>query len=459
MRFIKTILKSVYRKLFCGKLYYFERRFAKEQKNDMRYLDKEIEKYALEIMPPSFEENIVSNRIAFLATELYDYGGHTEVIKNIIESLPKEYECKLFLARKYRTLRCAPVKMMEILQYCKMDGVNFGYENDKRALLKMFGKITEFAPKAIFIFIHNNDVFSVALLALLKKWTKIKIFYSDICSHQFSIGMSFADLILEAMPSTVFITQKYRGFKNTSMNWICHLPREKLPVITENEILEMRKKILPPDALCTVSGAAAYKFFEDDDSPYLKMIERLLNKNENLYHILITEFTPRHKNIFDSIFKNSTAKDRIKLLNFTPNFKLLFKCADVFIDSFPVSSAFTMIDLMSLKVPFVAQKNRDNIAFSFHEYLAPDYSYMFDNAQDMEAGIEDLLFSKERRKQITEMNFEHFLNFFEGKKYASRLIDLANCDDLSKVYDKEIDEEQYKDFKKMELLPFPYGLS
>jgi hypothetical protein len=458
MKFVKTILKSIYRRL-CGRLYYFEQRFAKEQKDDMRYLDTEIEKYALENISQNFEENIISNRIAFLATELYDFGGHTEVIKNIIESLPKECESKLFLAKKYRTLRLAPIKMKEILQYCKMDGVNFGYERDKKALLKMFRKITEFAPKALFVFIHNNDVFSTALLTLLKKRTKIKIFYTDICSHQFSIGMSFADLILECMPSTAFITQKYRGFKNTSMTWICHLPQEKIPIITEGEVLEMRKKILPPNALCTVSGAAAYKFFENDDSPYLKMIKRLLEKNENLYHILITEFTPRHKNIFDSIFKNTATENRIKLMNFTPNFRLVFKCADVFIDSFPVSSAFTMIDLMSLKIPFAAKINRDNVAFSFHEYLAPDYPYMFDNVQDMETGIENLLFHKELREQIAEKNFEHFLNFFEGKKYARRLMDLANCDDLSKMYDKEINEEQYKDFKKMELLPFPYGLN
>ena len=458
MKFVKPILKSIYRN-FCGRLYSFEQRFAKEQKNDMRYLDIEIEKYALENIPQNFEENIITNRIAFLATELYDFGGHTEVIKNIIESLPEEYESKLFLAKKYGTLRYAPVKIKEILQYCKMYGVNFGYENDKRALLKMFCKIMEFAPKVLFVFIHNNDVFSTALLALLKKRTKIKIFYTDICSHQFSIGMSFADLILECMPSTAFITQKYRGFKNTSMTWICHLPQEKLPVITEGEVLEMRKKLLHPKALCTISGAAAYKFFGNDDSPYLKMIKRLLEKNENLYHILITEFTPRHKNIFDSIFKNTAAENKVKLMNFTPNFRLLFKCADVFIDSFPVSSAFTMIDLMSLKVPFAVKINRDNVAFSFHEYLAPDYPYMFDNVQNMETGIENLLFHKECREQVVEKNFEHFLNFFEGKKYAKRLINLANCDDLSKVYDREINEEQYKDFKKMELLPFPYGLN
>ncbi|MDR3000843.1 MAG: hypothetical protein LBU89_06215 [Fibromonadaceae bacterium] len=454
MKLVKIILKTIYRNL-CGRLYYFERRFAKEQKNDMRYLDREIEKYALKINLPDFEEKIIDNRIAFLATELYDFGGHTEVIKNIIESIPEEYESKLFLAKRYGTFRRAPVKMMEILQHCKADGVNFGYENDKRALLKMFNKITEFAPKAIFVFMHNNDVFNTALLALLKNKTKIKIFYSDICSHQFSIGMSFAHLILEGMPSVAFITQKYRGFKNTHMNWICYLPHEKLPVITEN----LREEILPPGTLCTVSGAAAYKFFENDDSPYLEMIERLLKRNENLHHILITEFTPRHKKIFDSIFKNSPVKNRIKVLNFNPNFKTLFKCADVFIDSFPVSSAFTMIDLMSLKVPFAVKINKDNIAFSFHEYLAPDYPYAFESVQTLETGIEELLLNKEHREQIVEKNFEHFLDFYEGKKYASRLIDLVNCDDLSKMYDKEIDEERYKDFKKMELLPFPYGLS
>jgi len=443
---MKAILKYIYRTI-CGKLYSFERRFAKEQQNDMRYLDREIEKYALEINLPDFEDNIIDNRIAFLATELYDFGGHTEVIKNIIASLPQEYESKLFLAKKYRTFKCAPVKMMEILQYCKADGVNFGYGNDKRSLQKIFEKIVEFAPKAIFIFIHNNDVFSTALLSMLKNRTKIKVFYSDICSHQFSIGMSFADLIMEAMPSTAFITQKYRGFKNTVINGICYLPREKLPVIAEKS--------------CggTISGAAAYKFFENNDSPYLEMIERLLRKNENLRHTLITEFTPRHKKIFDSIFKHSPAKNRIDIVKFTPNYKYLFKSADVFIDSFPVSSAFTMIDLMSLNVPFVAKINRENIAFSFHEYLTPGYPYMFENVRDMEAGIEELLSNKERRKQIAEKNFEYFLNFYEGKHYAGRLIDLVNCDDLSRVYCEQIEEEKYKNFKKMELLPFPFGLS
>lgn len=440
---MKAIFKYIYRNL-CGKLYSFERRFAKEQQNDMRYLDSEIEKYALEINLPDFEDKIIDNRIAFLATELYDFGGHTEVVKNIIASLPQEYESRLFLAKKYRTFKCAPVKMIEILQYCKADGVNFGYGNDKRSLQKMFEKIVEFAPKAIFVFMHNNDVFCTALLALLKNKTKIKIFYSDICSHQFGIGMSFADLIMEAMPSTAFITQKYRGFKNTVINGICYLPWEKLPVIAENSYGG------------TISGAAAYKFFDNNDSPYLEMIERLLRRNENLRHTLVTEFTPRHKKIFDSIFKNSSAKNRIRILNFTPNFKSLFKSADVFIDSFPVSSAFTMIDLMSLKVPFVTKINKDNIAFSFHEYLAADYPYMFENLQDMEAGIEELLFSKERREQIVEKNFEHFLNLYEGRKYANNLIDLINRDDL---HCEEISEERYKDFKKMELLPFPFGLS
>jgi hypothetical protein len=55
------------------------------------------------------------------------------------------------------------------------------------------------------------------------------------------------------------------------------------------------------------------------------------------------------------------------------------------------------------------------------------------------------------------MNYEHFLNVFEGTKYAKRIIDLANCDDLSKVYDKEVNEDCYKDFKEVKLLKFPYG--
>jgi hypothetical protein len=457
---LKILLKTIYRRLFCGKLYYFERRFAKEQQNDMRYLDKEIEDYALKITPVNFEKKISNNKIALLATELYDFGGHTEVIKNVVKSIANKCSCKLFLAKKHGSLRCAPVKIKNIQQYSEIDGVNLGYANDKKILLKMFSKITAFAPKAIFVFIHNNDVFCTALLALLKKHTDIKIFYFDLGSHQFSIGMSFADLILEGMPSTAFITQKYRGFKNTNVSWLCYLQKEKLPDFTESQILAAKKKIgLPSSAISTLSGATSYKFFTENESPYLEMIKRLLEKHENLYHVLITELNPRQKLILNSIFEKSHAKSRIIVMNFTTDFKLFFKCADVFIDSFPVSSALTMVDLMSLHVPFAAKINKDNPAFSFHEYLTPNYPYMFCEIDDFEKGINELLLNAELRKKIAEMNFEHFLNVFEGTKYASRIIDLVNCEDLSKVYDKEIDGEQYKDFGEIKLLTFPHGFA
>ncbi|GBU26215.1 hypothetical protein R83H12_02909 [Fibrobacteria bacterium R8-3-H12] len=55
----------------------------------------------------------------------------------------------------------------------------------------MFRKITEFAPKALFVFIHNNDVFSTALLALLKKSLKAKYSYSVITGNfSWAIGKS-----------------------------------------------------------------------------------------------------------------------------------------------------------------------------------------------------------------------------------------------------------------------------
>jgi hypothetical protein len=450
---LKKLIKTIYRRLFCGKLYYFEQRFAKEQKNDMRYLDKEIEDYALKIAKLEFKENAKSNRIAFLATGLYDDGGHTELLKNIAESIPKEYNSKLFLIHKRRTFRYAPVKIKRISQCCEIAGINAGYASDKKNLLKIFNSITEFAPKAILTLIHMNDAFGVALMSLLKKYTNIKIFYVNVGSHNFNIGMSFADLILEGMPSTAFVTQKYRGFKNTHVSWLCHLQKEKLPTFTENQILEAKQKIgLPSNAMCTLSGANPHKFFAGNGSPYLEMIKRLLEKHENLYHVLITKLNHEQKYIFNSIFEKSLAKNRIIIMNFTTDFKLFFKCADVFIDSFPISSALTMVDLMSLRIPFVAKINRDNLVFSFHEYLVSNYPYMFYKIEDFEKGIEELLLDAKIREKIADMNFEHFLNVFEGAKYAKHIIDLVNCEDLNKVYDKEINEEQYKDFGEIKLI-------
>jgi len=359
-----------------------------------------------------------------------------------LQNIPKNYSTKLFLTKKSKTMRIAKKRMAEMANYTQIDGVNFSFLCEKMLLRQIFGKITDFSPKTIIVFMHPNDAFAAATLALLKKHTDIKILFVNFAAHHPSLGMSFADLILEMCPCNAFVTQKYRGLANTHIIWLAGESEENLPVFSEEQIKETRKKIgIPQNCVCSMTGCASYKL----NFGFLEFICRLLEKYENLCHVLITNLTDEQKQIVN----NSKAQNRLLILNFTANYKPIFKCADFFIDSFPISNDLTMVDLMSLKVPFVSMINKKNIIQSFNEFVPKNYPYVFDNLEDLEGGVHKLFSDKEERKKIAEMNYEHFLNFFEGKKVTEKILNLAaNCGDCSKI-----DEQDYKDYGEPKLIP------
>jgi len=414
-------------------------------------LDKEIENFALKLKINAKKE-IKSENLAFFATEFYEQGGHGVLLRNILQNIPKNYNTKLFLTKKNKSMRISKKRMAEIANYTQIDGVDFSFLCEKRLLRQIFNKITDFSPKAIIVFMHMNDTFAAASLALLKKYTDIKILFVNFAAHHPSLGMSFADLILELSPYNAFVTQKYRNLANTHIIWLAGESEKNLPVFSEEQIKETRKKIgIPQNCVCTMTGCASYKLHSGKKSEFLEFICKCLEKNENLYHVLITNLTDELKYIINSVFQNSKAKNRLLILNFTANYKPLFKCADFFIDSFPISNDLTMIDLMSLKIPFVSMINRENIIQSFNEYMPKNYPYVFENLEDLEQGVHKLL-DKEERNRIAEMNYEHFLNFFEGKKVTEKILNLVNCSDFSEVFCK-INEQDYKNYGEPKLIP------
>ena len=96
------------------------------------------------------------------------------------------------------------------------------------------------------------------------------------------------------------------------------------------------------------------------------MIKRLLSKEKNLKHVIISQFDKNQQKIIDEIFAGSVEKNRLTIIPYQTEFDKYFQCADLFIDSFPVGAALTQVDLMRNKVASVVKINKDNAYFSFH---------------------------------------------------------------------------------------------
>jgi hypothetical protein len=102
---------------------------------------------------------------------------------------------------------------------------------------------------------------------------------------------------------------------------------------------------------------------------------------------------------------------------------------------------------MCLKIPFVAFKNTNNLAFCFYEYLPKKYDYLFDNVEGMQFGIEKLLNSEAEMKRIAHANYAYYLENFEGNKVIQRVL---NADS----FDENIQEKEYNKFNSINLFPY-----
>lgn len=381
--------------------------------------------------------NIKADRVAFLATKIYDMGGHTKWMRDMQKTLAELYDETLFLTTYKTSLKAAPQTLDYLKKISKIQLFNKFSSSYDLIVKDMYNRIVEYAPKALFVFIHPDDVLATATLALLKQHTDIKIFFVNHATHRPALAMSLADLVLEETPSSAYVTQKLRHLPQTHIVGLISKPEEENPQFSAQEIKEMRQKFgIPEGAICTMSGAASYKFFDEGGSRYFEMIKKLLTEHQNVYHVVISEMRDFETEIMQKIFADSPVKNRLIVLPYQKNYELAFKCADLFIDSFPMSSALAFIDLMRLKVPYVVKINTDNAALSFHEYQAADFPYMYATVEDFYAGIEALLADEQKRVGMVEKNYRHYLQKYEPKAAEKILQNVINCSDYSNLYDK-----------------------
>lgn len=416
---------------------------------DTSSFDKELEKYAPRVRVAKRKENV--KRVAYLVTELYDQGGHTKCIIDTVKILRDDYEQACFIGQIDRTKRFAPDSFAVLKKYNNVFGYNFNLYHYKNNIIKVFNDIVKFSPEILFVWMHPNDCLMTLLLGMLKKHTNIKIVYCPHASHFPNLGISYADAVLEALPTSAYITQQYRHCDKTIFVPMICKKVEDFPSFSDKDIIAKRREIgIEDNELCTMSGASSYKFFDKNNSEYFLMIKNLLERNPAVKHIILSNFDKIQQSVIDEIFANSAAKSRLIIFPLSEDYELFFKCADVFIDSFPVSSALTMIDLMRLKVPCAVKINRENAHWSFHEYQRSDYPYMFEKADDLLKGIESLLVDKAECARIIALNYQHYLTTFEGNVAKVRLCEIINnADHLERFYSGPI-SGNYQ-FKELEL--------
>ena len=401
---------------------------------DMKYIDEKTSKLAEKIFQKNkakfLEFKKYKSKISYWGSELYDLGGHTPCVINLAKSLFEGEKYPLFLTRLNRTQEKGAKALKELDKYCYIHGVNFHSYNFEKSLIEAYNKIIENATEVVILYIHQHDILATALIYLLKRNTNIKFIFFDHATHFPNIAMTLCDLILELLPLTLKTTQEKRKLFNAKIIGLQTKNKNEIVYYTKEDITQKRNELgIKEDELLTISGGSSYKYFDNSNSgsQHYEMIKNILVQEPQLKHLAITNLSKEQEKTIKKIFaKHPEAQNRLIIHPLTPNFEILFQCADLFIDSFPVSSAMTQLDLMSMKKPSVVKINSENPIYSFHEYMPENYPYMFESVEKMEKAILYLIKNKPELEKISDDNYQFWLENYEEQTVKEKYLKIID---------------------------------
>lgn len=387
---------------------------------DMRCIDRLIAQLANKIYKKyenCFDSfNGFKYDVGYFATELYNVGGHTACLINLAKSVIHEKTGALFLSRMGNSIHEAPDAIKELTDIMDVHGITFCSHDFVSAVIDLYNKIIVNCPRVAITYTHMDDLLFAAVAHLVKKNTGMKIIFFDHASHFPTVGMGNADMILHGMETTrqIAITKRHIRVPCRIVG-LQSVKRGETKIYTRQQIAAERRKIgIPMNAPLVVSGGVSYKFFDNNTSEFFETACDMLVRNKKLYIMVITDLDESQQEIISNIFADHTdALNRLIIHPRTRNFEILFQCADVFMDSFPISAAMTQIDLMRMRVPTVVKINRKNPLYSFHEYMPTNYPYMFEKASDLANGILYLLDNPDARKKLIADNYDFWEKTYE----------------------------------------------
>lgn len=367
--------------------------------------------------------SVTNDNIGILASTIYDVGGHTQCLMRFAESFYEEYDLSLFLtnsggdSRKQAKTKYPYLESM--LSMIELPHLKGDYDVK---LVSILQAILESKVKMLFVYIHMDDVISCAVLAMLKEHTDVKIVLFNHADHTFSLGFEHCHLIIELRKQGQYITQRYRNKFNTTIIPLQGTKRSKLKTYSIDEINTKKKELgVDKKELVSLSGFSSEKVFRDKDHNYLIFIRNLLEQESNLKHILVTKLSNKERKLISKVFHaKEHLLDRLVIIDRVAEYDLLLQVGDIFIDSFPLGSALSHIDVIKNMRPTIIKKNNNNELYTFYGYLYDGYEYAIDDVDEMLTKTLFLLRNKDEQQRIASKCFQYYLDTYEFDTVKAR---------------------------------------
>ena len=363
---------------------------------------KDIEQELLTISQNHFIElasKTQKNSFLHVFTECYVTGGHTRVCERWIEFSPSNEIHSVILLKQSSDI---PNRLREVV---KDKGGKFLVQNNSHNSIEKALELRKIASEydVIILHVHMDDV--VPIIAFGTEEFKRPVIFFNHADHLFWLGVSISDQVVNLRTFAKKLDIKYRG---TSKNFVLPLPIHEVSVPKNlDQIAKIKLGLgFAASAKIILTIAASWKFKPFGKYNFVEMAFELVSKNKDI--VVLAIGPSRNEELWDLAFKKSGG--RINAIGCVDNDEVekYLSIADIAIDSFPISSFTSMLDVAKYGIPCLSIKTPLNEIDTFVEaniYCA--------DQEDLVKKILHILKTKSRNNLLEILTKNHFKDSFK----------------------------------------------
>ncbi len=324
------------------------------RKEDHRFLfgSKCLDKYtncigslALGLIPNYKQEKLFDDSLViYLATEVYELGGHTRVMLDFIHAQPKSRHILILT----NTLNKTKESQKTALSWFEVLGVEVVWLEDQlllARLLKIQSLLIAQKPSKVFLLNHHQDA---VLVAGCQPGLAKHFIYYHHCDHAFALGMYVSHFEHVDLSPKVFHTCREKlGLNNY------YLPL----AIQDRNNIDRKVSFFQSGSLRTASSGMSLKYISSDPEDYFYMIAiRLAELPGTHIHIGYIEDNIKYR-LQKLCIERGVDLARVICIPWVESlWDALYEWnVDVYIPSFPLGGGRAAIEVMGAGIPIAVR--------------------------------------------------------------------------------------------------------
>ena len=323
------------------------------------------------------------NSFLHVLTEGYNTGGHTRVVERWIKNATSN---QIHSVVEIKSIGKILTTLQENIK--EKNGEYIQFDNNLSMSEKSL-KLRELGMHYEYIILHSHMDDPIPTIAFgTEEFTRPVLLYNH-ASHLFWLGKSVADLVLDIEKDDE-VTKIKRGISNT---YFLGVPTNDINLSDSVDKNEIRKKInLPTDKKIIVTSGHEIKFRTIGNDNYIDTLKKIIDNDTFLYAIGISK---ENKDWIKANKETGNHIVPIEFIDFNNGFLDYLKCADLYLDSYPLCGGTAVIDAISSGTPALSLKS----VYPQFDYLTSTDAYC-KTKEELIKKAKQILNNKEFGEQI-----------------------------------------------------------